>query len=90
MMLMSVLSQVYREAVASERCSVVHLTRVEADPPCDTHFPDITAEGEQRATLICHLMPYHVNFITDRSANVQHSMCYNALHVLMHLISSVA
>jgi hypothetical protein len=41
------LLQVYREAVASERCSVVHLTRVEADLPCDTHFPDITAEGEQ-------------------------------------------
>ncbi|WIA20221.1 hypothetical protein OEZ85_006063 [Tetradesmus obliquus] len=37
--------QVYREAVASTRCSVVHLTRVDADPPCDTHFPDITAEG---------------------------------------------
>ncbi|KAF8055936.1 hypothetical protein HT031_006575 [Scenedesmus sp. PABB004] len=37
--------QVYAEAVASERCSAVHLTAVSADPPCDTFFPDITAEG---------------------------------------------
>jgi hypothetical protein len=49
LLLLLLLLQVYREAVASERCSVVHLTRVEADPPCDTHFPDITAEGEHRA-----------------------------------------
>lgn len=39
------LLQVYREAVESPRCSVIHLTRVEADPPCDTFFPDITAQG---------------------------------------------
>jgi dihydrofolate reductase/thymidylate synthase len=37
--------QVYREAVESSRCSVIHLTAVAADPPCDTFFPDITAEG---------------------------------------------
>eukprot|EP00879_Flechtneria_rotunda_P024276 GHRR01025728.1.p1 GENE.GHRR01025728.1~~GHRR01025728.1.p1 ORF type:complete len:493 (+),score=126.94 GHRR01025728.1:241-1719(+) len=37
--------QVYREAVASQRCSVIHLTHVDADPPCDVFFPDITAQG---------------------------------------------
>jgi hypothetical protein len=37
--------QVYKEAVGSERCSVIHLTHVEAEPSCDTFFPDITAEG---------------------------------------------
>jgi dihydrofolate reductase len=37
--------QVYKEAVDSDRCSVIHLTRVEAEPECDTFFPDITASG---------------------------------------------
>jgi hypothetical protein len=40
-------TQVYREAVASERCSVLHVTHVDAEPECDTFFPDITAEGER-------------------------------------------
>jgi dihydrofolate reductase len=42
---MLLLLQVYKEAVDSERCSVIHLTHVEAQPECDTFFPDITAEG---------------------------------------------
>jgi hypothetical protein len=37
--------QVYNEAVSSDRCSVIHLTHVEAEPDCDTFFPDITAAG---------------------------------------------
>eukprot|EP00775_Hariotina_reticulata_P006877 gene6877-7093_t len=39
--------QVYQEAVSSDRCSVIHLTKVDAEPACDTFFPDITAEGSQ-------------------------------------------
>lgn len=37
--------QVYKEAVTSDRCSAIHLTHVEAQPECDTFFPDITAAG---------------------------------------------
>lgn len=37
--------QVYKEAVDSERCSAIHVTHVEAEPECDTFFPDITAAG---------------------------------------------
>jgi hypothetical protein len=51
-----VVLQVYREAVASKRCSAVHLTRVEAEPPCDTHFLDITAEGEQHVKPLSNVM----------------------------------
>ncbi|KAF6261177.1 thymidylate synthase/dCMP hydroxymethylase domain-containing protein [Scenedesmus sp. NREL 46B-D3] len=61
--------QVYREAVASSRCSVVHLTRVEADPPCDTHFPDITAEGSGWRLWSCARPKY------DNSTRYQF-LCY--------------
>lgn len=40
------LLQVYSEAVESPRCNVIHMTHVEADVPCDTFFPDITAAGQ--------------------------------------------
>jgi dihydrofolate reductase / thymidylate synthase len=37
--------QVYKQAVASERCSALHITRVDADPECDTFFTDVTKQG---------------------------------------------
>jgi hypothetical protein len=51
LLLLLVVLQVYREAVESERCSVIHLTHVDAQPECDTFFPDITAEGEPGCCL---------------------------------------
>lgn len=33
--------QVYNEAIESELCSTIHLTRIEADFDCDTFFPAI-------------------------------------------------
>jgi predicted small integral membrane protein len=62
--------QVYREAVASERCSAVHLTRVEADPHCDTHFPDITAEGKQCASNPLYVVCYVSTLIHQPECNV--------------------
>ena len=35
--------QVYEEAVASPRCSAIHLTRIDCDYDCDTFFPAIDA-----------------------------------------------
>lgn len=49
--------QVYREAVESDRCSAIHLTHVEAEPECDTFFPDIKAAGAQlQALLTCYFL----------------------------------
>jgi dihydrofolate reductase len=33
--------QVYADALASDRCAALHVTHIEADPPCDTGFPPI-------------------------------------------------
>ena len=33
--------QVYREAIASPRCGVIHFTQIQADLECDTFFPAI-------------------------------------------------
>ncbi|KIY92032.1 dihydrofolate reductase [Monoraphidium neglectum] len=33
--------QVYRDALASERCAALHVTHIEDDPPCDTVFPAV-------------------------------------------------
>lgn len=33
--------QVYREAMASPRCGVIHFTQIQADLECDTFFPAI-------------------------------------------------
>ncbi len=38
-MLLRCLLQVYREALASPLCTAVHLTRIEQQFECDTHFP---------------------------------------------------
>jgi dihydrofolate reductase len=34
--------QVYKEALAHPQTSVVHLTLVERDFECDTHFPELS------------------------------------------------
>ena len=39
MLILSVSVQIYTEAMASERCEAIHLTRVEADFACDTFMP---------------------------------------------------
>lgn len=33
--------QVYKEAISSPRCTAIHLTQVDKDFECDTHFPEI-------------------------------------------------
>jgi hypothetical protein len=40
--------QVYKEAVRSERCQAIHLTRIDAEYPCDTYFPNIDQDDNWR------------------------------------------
>lgn len=40
--------QVYQEAVASDHCSAIHLTQIDADYECDTFFPDISNNAAYR------------------------------------------
>ncbi|KAI8473775.1 MAG: thymidylate synthase/dCMP hydroxymethylase domain-containing protein, partial [Monoraphidium minutum] len=37
--------QVYREALASDRCAALHITHIEDDPPCDTTFPPVDPDA---------------------------------------------
>ena len=40
--------QVYKEAVKSDRCQAIHITRIDADYPCDTYFPNIDQDDSWR------------------------------------------
>lgn len=46
--------QVYREAVASNLCAAIHLTAIDADFECDTHFPAIPERFRCAVRSLCH------------------------------------
>ena len=45
--------QVYREAIASPRCGVIHFTQIQADLECDTFFPAIDPARWAVAAACC-------------------------------------
>jgi dihydrofolate reductase len=63
--------QVYAEALKSEQCAAIHLTQVDADYDCDTHFPAIDAK---RFRLWSAAPPR-----VDKASGVAYSfLCYTA------------
>lgn len=68
------LLQVYKEAVASDRCSAVHITFVDSDPRCDRFFPDITGQGQSRSLALC-TVHHHCVGLTDRSPITSPATC---------------
>jgi dihydrofolate reductase/thymidylate synthase len=63
--------QVYSEALASERCAALHVTRIESDPDCDTFFPEVDPEAPDCPYRVWSAAP------PKRDAGVRYSfVCY--------------